>query len=504
MERYEILNEIARGANGVVYRVLDRELGRTIALKKLREEAGTSRAKERFLREARVAAQMEHSGIVPIHDFGLDSTRPYYTMPFVSGNSLADRLEDGRLEPVEAARITAHVARALAYAHQRGIIHRDVKPANILLGTDGRVLLADFGTTRDLSAPVRLTRTGELLGTPQYMSPEQMTPGRPTAPPSDIFSLGCVFYEMLCGRPPFQGDSFLDLSAHILNDDPKPPDGAPADLQALCLRCLRRNPDERPDAAELARLLEAEPGTKTEKGIRRNFTVRPALVAMLLLALTSLALRGNGVSSPRRPVPEEVPPGMVLDANAALFVDRTEVTCEQYAEFLLGTQRRPPLGWRSRRPPRGSESRPVGGVTADDADAYAKWRGARLPSSEEWESLARGSDGRAFPWGDVLPPSWPSDVDALEYARGPAPVGSAGYDLTPPGVFDLAGGVREWTSTPGALDRTRRVVRGGDWSTPMALRIASRYDEIPANKRDRKTGFRCVIDINDGDKEAQN
>lgn len=254
MERYEILGELARGANGIVYRVRDRERGRIVALKRLRAESPSPVARERFRREGELAAGLDHPGIVPVLDFGIDDEHPYFTMPLVEGMTLASLLKDGELSPPLACSVGGRVAWALAYLHGRDILHRDLKPANILLDDGGRVLLTDFGVAKEVGRADGLTLSGELLGTPLYMSPEQMSPEGHVGPSSDIFSFGCVLYEMLCGRPPFEAETLLELSARVLSGDVRPP-GTSTELDDVCLSCLRRDPEQRPQARDLAEQL---------------------------------------------------------------------------------------------------------------------------------------------------------------------------------------------------------------------------------------------------------
>ncbi|MHC4605738.1 MAG: protein kinase domain-containing protein [Planctomycetota bacterium] len=579
MDRYEIVDEVARGASGVVYRARDRELDRTVALKLMRREAAGDQARERFLREARLAARLDHPGIIPIYGFGLDESRPYFTMPFVTGRPLRDLLEEGRPEPREAARIAFRVACALEYAHRRDVVHRDLKPSNILMTEKGDVVLVDFGIARDLGTGDRLTEKGELLGTPLYMSPEQMSGGE-VGPPADLFAFGCILYEMLCGDPPFEADSFIELSSRVLNKDPVRPseraEQVPEVLEDVCLKCLRRDPAKRPAAGDVAQALDRylHPPRRRSVSWMPFVPVAAALAVLFLAAVGSPGARrpdaklylstdpsGATIEGAERigitpletdlpegrhllriragghaeaflavvaeagadiryhvvlPPRDAAPPGMVYVAGGVvvlpspvrgdrrirfepLFVDRTEVTCEEYSRFIEETGRDAPLGWRVGRPVRGTESWPVSGVTAEDADAYAKRCGKRLPTEEEWEFLARGVDGRFFPWGDSLPAGWSRRIDAWEHERGPAPVGSAGYDVSPFGVLDLAGGVREWTATPGAFDPDSRVVRGGAWSLPLVFRDITRCDQFPTKTKNRLIGFRCVMDFEQKD-----
>lgn len=261
---YELLAELGRGGMGVVYRARQRTLDREVALKMMLAGAHASAAdRARFQAEAAAAAQLDHSGIVPVFEVGQWRDLPYFTMQFVAGQTLAQRLADGPLEPREAARLLAQVARAVHYAHTRGVLHRDLKPSNILLDREGRPHVADFGLARRLEAPAELTRSGAILGTPNYMAPEQAAGQRgQVGPASDVYALGCVLYHLLTGQPPFQAATAVDTVLMLLEQDPTPPrqlnrqiDRA---LEQIVLKCLQKPVDLRYDsAAALADDLEA-------------------------------------------------------------------------------------------------------------------------------------------------------------------------------------------------------------------------------------------------------
>jgi tRNA A-37 threonylcarbamoyl transferase component Bud32 len=260
--RYELLQEIAQGGMGVVYKAHDRELRRVVALKMLR---GGLLARgpevERFRREARAAGQLDHPGIVPILDIGECEGRHYFTMPFEPGGSLADR--GGRSLPARrAAQLVARVARAVQYAHDRRILHRDLKPANILLDANGEPLVADFGLAKFLDASSDLTQTGEGLGTPAYMAPEQaLGLSAQVGAHTDVWGLGVILYELLTGQRPFTSSSRQALTREIESSDPPRPlslcPGLSRDLENIVLKCLQKQPANRyPTAAALAEDLE--------------------------------------------------------------------------------------------------------------------------------------------------------------------------------------------------------------------------------------------------------
>lgn len=251
---------------GIVYRARDRRLKRTVAIKVLPPElAFRAEIRTRFLREAETAAQLNHPNIVPIYSVDEREGIVYFVMALVEGENLAARLHaERRLHPSEARRILLDVAQALAYAHERHVVHRDIKPDNILIQReDGRVLVTDFGIARAVSegADARLTATGMAIGTPAYMSPEQSTGERQIDGRSDLYSLGVVGYQMLTGDPPFDAPSTPALLVKHLSETPQPivsrVRGVPPDLERAVMLLLEKDPDDRfPSAAALVAALE--------------------------------------------------------------------------------------------------------------------------------------------------------------------------------------------------------------------------------------------------------
>src|SRR5580765_2011778 len=225
--RYEIDAELGRGAMGVVYRARDPRIDRTVAIKMVSllglEPHAEQQYRERFIVEARAAGRLSHPRIVTIHDVAEDpfTLTPYIVMEYVSGPSLEEvlRTENGALPLDTALQVTQELAEALDYAHAQGIVHRDVKPSNIIVATDGHPKIADFGIAK-LNAS-DLPQTGRTLGTPAYMAPEQLR-GDPVDGRSDLFSLGIILYQLLTGHRPFQGNSTHTIAFNVLNRDPVP------------------------------------------------------------------------------------------------------------------------------------------------------------------------------------------------------------------------------------------------------------------------------------------
>ncbi len=317
VEGYDLLGELGRGGMGVVYKARHRRLNRVVALKMLTAGAHAgSDLLRRFRREAEVVARLTHPNIVQIHEVGeIESHGPFLVLEYVEGGSLSQKLARAPQPPRQAAAMVAVLARAVHFAHERGVLHRDLKPANVLLTADGTPKITDFGLARFLeaeaaAAPDRPTPTGAVLGTPGYMAPEQAS-GVTRAPTAaiDVYALGAVLYEMLTGRPPFLAEGPLETMMLVMTEDPVPPRRlqarVPRDLETICLHCLRKNPRQRYPSAEalaadLQRFLDgrpvrarpAGPAERLAKWARR----RPAVAA--LLAVSALAvLAGLGLAA---------------------------------------------------------------------------------------------------------------------------------------------------------------------------------------------------------------
>ena len=263
-DRYSIERELGRGGMATVYLARDLKLDRQVAIKVLLDELGVALGPERFRREIALATQLTHPHILPVYDSGEAEGQLYYVMPYVAGESLRDRLDVQRQLPVdEALRITCEIASALEHAHQRGIVHRDIKPENILL-EGGQALVADFGIARAVSAigNQKLTKTGVSLGTPAYMSPEQAMADPSLDARSDIYSLGCVLYEMLAGTPPFTGPTAQAVIArHALAEVPSltvARGSVPDEVEDAVVRAMAKVPADRfATASEFAAALRA-------------------------------------------------------------------------------------------------------------------------------------------------------------------------------------------------------------------------------------------------------
>jgi serine/threonine protein kinase/tetratricopeptide (TPR) repeat protein len=325
---YELLEEIGRGGQGVVYRAHQKSLNRTVALKLLGLGPWTTETHlKRFRREAEAAASLQHPGIVPIYEVGERDGQCYFSMKFVEGGQL-DEVIKGQPIPIRrGVELIVKLARTVHYAHEHGILHRDIKPGNILLDENGEPHLTDFGLARLVEAESTVTRTLDVLGTPSYMAPEQAA-GETTklCKATDVYGLGAVLYQLLTGQPPFAGGTTYETIRLLRDTEPRQPrllnPKVDRDLSTICLKCLEKDPQRRyPAAAGLAEDLEhwlkhepiqAKPSgvfTRARKWVRRN----PAIAA-LIAALTALAAAAGWIvwKSESEFVPHPVPNGVAV------------------------------------------------------------------------------------------------------------------------------------------------------------------------------------------------
>jgi serine/threonine protein kinase len=332
---YELIEEIARGGMGVVYRARQVSLNRIVALKMILSGRLAGEADvRRFHAEAEAAAQLDHPGIVPIYEVGEHGGQHYFSMAFVDGCSLNDLVREGPLPPREAAAVMVRVCQAIQYAHERGVIHRDLKPANVLLARSGSAAkpahevakgrnrdivslaeectpkVTDFGLAKRIDEDSNLTGTGQILGTPSYMPPEQAAGNLDLiGPASDVYSLGAILYCLLSGRPPFQTATPMDTLMQVLETDPVPlrrlNPTIPRDLETIALRCLEKAPSRRYCSArelaeDLQRFLDDEPILARPLGAVdkvRRWTKRRPIAAGCAFSFAGLLVLAGGVGS---------------------------------------------------------------------------------------------------------------------------------------------------------------------------------------------------------------
>ena len=307
---YELLEEISRGGMGVVYRARQTSLGRIVALKMIL--AGPFASKEiiqRFRGEVTAAALLQHPNIVAIHDVGIHDGQHYFSMDFVEGQNLSQLVGNRPLPPAKAARYVRLIAEAIHYAHQQGILHRDLKPSNVLVDAHDQPRITDFGLAKRLEGDISITLTGQMLGSPNFMPPEQASAQRgKVGRHSDVYGLGAILYHLLTARPPFQAESFESVIHQLLNTEPVSPrllnSSVPPDLETICVKCLQKEPSRRYQSAqeladELGRFLRQEPIharpiTRAER-VWRWCQRKPALAGLILALHLVLALGLIGV-----------------------------------------------------------------------------------------------------------------------------------------------------------------------------------------------------------------
>ncbi|MFT4540668.1 MAG: sulfatase activating formylglycine-generating enzyme [Planctomycetota bacterium] len=304
---FELIQEIARGGMGIVYKAREIELDRFVALKMIRGGSmADADARERFDLEARSAAKLHHPGIVPIYHIGEDAGWLYFTMELVEGESLAKRLEDGPLAWREAAELLKQAASAVQHAHEADVLHRDLKPSNFLIDEAGRARLTDFGLAKSMGEDSSISLSGEVIGTPAYMAPEQVGETKPEASPlTDVYGLGAVLYALLTGRPPFVGPTPLSILKQVEQRDPIPVSvlnpTVERDLETICAKCMHRSPERRYASCdelllELERLLAGEVITARRVGaIERGILWAKRRPTVALLSVVSVVTLASGL-----------------------------------------------------------------------------------------------------------------------------------------------------------------------------------------------------------------
>jgi eukaryotic-like serine/threonine-protein kinase len=607
--RYEIRECIGSGGMGAIYAARRIHIGDTVAVKVLRPEVvHDTQSRERFQREARAAARLHHPNAVVVHDFGQDPDgTTYIVMELLEGRSLRQFLSEERsIAPTQAVGIVKQACAAIEAAHRLGIIHRDIKPDNIILldSHDGipHVKILDFGiaklldrTEEERQTDPTLTQVGTVIGTPNYMSPEQCQ-GEPLDARSDVYSLGVVMYEMLTGVQPFTAKNSTGIVIKHVTEKPRPlialkPE-VPAEVERVVLKALEKKPELRQQSAiqlaqEFAAAVQqptpATPiapvsftpvATQLDTAVRKSearskvplFVMLGAGSAMLIGGLAwwmfsstppppkpAPTVKGVTAQLPPQPVEPEpsatpsvtsTPAGMVLigggefkmgrnDGNdldqpahpitvRPFYMDTTEVTNAAYKKFIDETKHPAPPVWKGGTFPEGHDNHPVTDVTWEDATAYAKWAGKRLPTEEEWEFAARGTDGRIYPWGETYKPGVANlndDTGATSTDIRTQPVRSYSEGQSPFGLFDLTGNAFEWTASalkayPGGKLRPEdegyqnlKVIRGGSWRSEPKQASATYRRGWPATRKDwpegtaadkidyTAIGFRCAQDV---------
>jgi len=653
LDEFELIRELGRGGMGVVHLARDTVLGRLVAIKVLAPHlVDSEQAVERFRQEGRAVAALGHPGIVPVHRAACSQGRHYIAMAYVEGETLHDRIRaahppagdatpTGDLPEVfrnpervrDSARIIADVAEALEHAHRAGVVHRDVKPSNVIVDATGRPHLTDFGIAK-VKGGAALTTPGDLAGTAHYMSPEQADEAPDAIDRrSDVFSLGVVLYELLALRRPFDGPNQQRVLEAIRKDEP--PDLRAAnplvavDLSTICHKALEKRPQNRYQtaahmAADLRSFLAGDPilarppsaVRRARRWAKRHRASLAASVVVASLAITASAVGlfvmqersrlcvlevasgfersaavlrrmsddgmelGEPINAGSLPLRTRVQPGIyrlavisvdgrfvettvsllkpgeerriafdrpaprttsiegmvfvpggICDCGvegregpqgarrvriAPFFIDQHEVSNAEYRRFVEETGAAPPPQWADPVfAQRDTDDLPVVGVSWDEAEAFARWAGKRLPTAAEWECAMRSPDALLSPWGDAVVEVPEADLAAVhrssageqadtlgEYLAHALPVDGRPDLATPGGIFHAATNMTEWTASILVGRTTVVVIKGASWAddptvTDLAIvrtfpleTIDTGEQMVPA--RSMKLGFRCA------------
>jgi hypothetical protein len=531
--KYE-LEEFLGGGMSHVYRARDTVIGRTVALKIL-TAAGCedAEAKERFLAEARMAGNISHDNVLSIYDFGEDDQHhPFMVMEFLKGEDLRHAIKGGRTGGVrEKLKIAVQIARALEYIHTQKIIHRDIKPENVNVSPTGVVKLMDFGIAK--TEGLQMTRAGYVLGTPYYMSPEQVT-GANVTEQVDVYAFGVLLFELMTGAKPIAGDTveriFYSILHEPLNLEPMLQAGVPQALCDVVKSCTMKSPAERPQgfgpvieeldriAAELDAPTQLFKSPGEEPAVLQDVAGHPKWLVPVVGAVVVLLAAGLYFVMKPKKLPQTIVAKsgeMVLipagdfqfgknkstATTGAYYIDKTEVANQTYQAFAKATGHALPPDFPADKP-----DFPVVNVTIDDAEAFAKWAGERLPSAREWEKAARGADGRAYPWGEAADAtranvSSPSVRPVQDFVNGASPyqalqmIGNAFEligDTTTPSDHQIA--EFKFLQPPPTMQDVWHEARGGSFKTPLVPDLIWDHAAIPEQFRSPDIGFRCAKD----------
>ena len=540
--RYRLDQRLGAGAGAAVYKARDLVLEMDVAIKVLLLDGLYFGVDATDLRaEARATLRLSHPNIVRVHTYERDGSWEYLVMELIDGIDLAKMRSQypGKRLPVDLVmQIGVASLDALAYAHAHGIVHNDVKPGNILIDAGKTVKVVDFGLAR---LAEREVKEKLVAGSPVYMSPERIR-GEPGDGRSDVYSMGATLFALATGTAPFGRENTTAIRGHLVKAVPLTAD-MPGELERIVRHALAKDPDERFSSAGEMRDALQRCHDAWQRGLEEELILGSATVpaAPKRTATAPATFRGTVVkrSTVTTPVPapavaappvtappvtappasapavtREVgsvrpPDGMVLVSGrpvtvgkvaleiATFFVDEVPVTNTAWQRYIEATGMSAPSHWLGRRPPKGRERHPVVGVTLEEARAYAKWAGRRLPTEAEWMAVVRGREGhRAFPWGETCvgkscqcPKADSADTSSVDEH----PTGAS-----PEGVRDLLGNVWEWVEADARLPAPqggRAIALGGSFKQVCAVPGQVPRTEISMNNAYMYLGFRCAADL---------
>jgi len=531
---YKILKEIGEGGMGTVYLAEHVTLGKKYALKVLFPHLAKKKdLRERFIREAQAQATLNHQSIVRVTDYIEYQGQHILVSEYIEGPTLSEYMQKkGKLSAKEILHIVEGPMEALNYVHSKGIIHRDIKPSNILIDESGKSYITDFGIALILGADP-LTQIGATMGTPHYMSPEQALNPKKIDHRSDLYSVGCVIYELATCEPPFDGETSFEIVDKHKNEIPRDISllnrSLPADFASAIMKALAKSPNDRfsgcgemlkalksddeiyiiaEGETEKSKIPRSKAASKTSRSAHlRNGYSKDAICDWLDMEMVFVPkgefLMGSGE------IDDETPQHLVhLDSY---YIGKYHVTNNHWAEYLI----RQGLTQESinRLIDKGLGNYPVVEVSWNDVLKFTKWlskvtgKKYRLPTESEWEKAARGKDGRKYPWGNELLKRGLHVVDSRGTLRPTLPPGSFPSYSSPYGCEDMVGYIWQWChdwydenyymknpsrNPQGPKRGISRVLRGGSWDTLSDfLRVSYRSRGNPT-ERSSGNGFRCV------------